>query len=78
LLRIGRHLTFINSPEEFKEKFLETKEGLIADTTIQLVDVIRDFTRSLRPIFVSAKTLEGMEDLHYTVHEVFCTCGDLT
>lgn len=70
--------TFINSPEEFKEKILETKEGLIADTAIQLVDVIRDFTQSLRPIFVSAKTLEGMEDLHYIVHEVFCTCGDLT
>jgi len=69
---------FINDPERFKEKTLESKEGLIADTAVQLIDVIRDYSQSLRPILVSAKTFEGLEDLHYVVHEVFCTCGDLT
>ncbi len=69
---------FIKYPEAFKRKILETKEGLIADTVIQLIDVIRDFSQSLRPILVSAKTMEGIEDLHYIVHEVFCTCGDLS
>ncbi len=69
---------FIKYPEVFKRKILEAKEGLIADTAVQLIDIIRDFSQSLRPILVSAKTMEGIEDLHYIVHEVFCTCGDLS
>jgi len=64
--------------DAFKELVMKSKEGLISETAVYLTDIVREFSQSLRPVIVSAKTGEGIEELHYLVHEAFCVCGDLT
>ncbi|MCS7128251.1 MAG: ATP/GTP-binding protein [Sulfolobales archaeon] len=54
------------------------REGLLSDITIELAEIAFKLQRPLRPIEVSAKSLSGIELLHSIVHEVFCSCGDLT
>lgn len=68
----------VEDTDAFKELVMKSKEGLISETAVYLTDIVREFSQSLRPVIVSAKTGEGIEELHYLVHEAFCVCGDLT
>ena len=68
----------VENIEEFKELVMKSREGLISETAIYLTDIVKEFSQSLRPVIVSAKTGEGIEELHYLVHETFCVCGDLS
>lgn len=53
-------------------------EGVQADLTLELWNIIDKLEKKQRIIRVSSLTGEGLEDLHTIIHEVFCTCGDLT
>jgi translation initiation factor IF-2 len=44
----------------------------------EVLQVVRKYLRAERLVAVSAVTGEGIEELYKLVHEVFCTCGDLT
>ncbi len=43
-----------------------------------LVDYVEYTSIYQRPIMVSAKTGEGMDDLYSAIYEVHCSCGDLS
>jgi len=68
----------VENIEEFKELVMKSREGLISETAVYLTDIVKEFSPSLRPVIVSAKTGERIEELHYLVHETFCVCGDLS
>ncbi len=69
----------IEAPEQLMEiAGKEAGEGLLSDMAPELLAIALKTKQALRPVMVSAKTGEGMEDLYYLVHEAFCTCGDLT
>jgi len=57
--------------------FLEL--GVEGELAYKILQVVREYgVLRQRPIFVSSITREGLEDLLTVVHEVMCTCGDLT
>ena len=56
----------------------QSHEGLLSEVIPELVSIALKTKGAYRPVMVSAKNSQGMEDLHYLVHEAFCTCGDLT
>ncbi len=69
----------VEEPEkliEIAEK--EAHEGLISEVVPDLLNIALKTKGAYRPVMVSAKNYDGLEDLHYLVHEAFCTCGDLT
>ncbi|MEM1532866.1 MAG: ATP/GTP-binding protein [Desulfurococcaceae archaeon] len=69
----------VEDPEKLIELSKEGfREGLLSDITMELAEIAFKLRRPLRPIEVSAKSLSGMEFLHSVIHEVFCSCGDLT
>ncbi|RLG76506.1 MAG: GTPase [Thermoprotei archaeon] len=64
--------------DSFKELIMKSKEGLISETAMYLASIVKEFSQSMRPVIVSAKTSKGIEELHYLIHEAFCVCGDLS
>ncbi len=52
--------------------------GAYEDLVLDLMNVIRNYSKSIAIPRVSALHGIGMEDLHRIVHEYTCTCGDLT
>ncbi len=68
---------------EEPEKLMEiakgkSEEGLLSEVIPELISIALKTKGAYRPVLVSAKNIDTMEDLHYLVHEAFCTCGDLT
>lgn len=68
----------IENIDEFKKELSKINKGLISDAALYFTDIIKEFNQSLRLVLISAKTGDGMEELHYIVHETFCSCGDLS
>ncbi len=52
--------------------------GAIVDVLLSIADFLPTVLPALRPVLVSAKTLEGFDMLLDLIHETYCTCGDLT
>ncbi|HEC76969.1 MAG TPA: GTPase [Thermoplasmatales archaeon] len=59
------------------EKEFERGDALIS-LSKGLIDYVEYTSIYQRPIFVSAKTGEGIYDLYSVIHEVHCSCGDLS
>ncbi len=58
---------------------IEVEEhGLIADLSIKFLNFIRELSKAMRLIKVSAKTGEGMLELYNLINDALCECGDLT
>ncbi len=55
-----------------------SSEGLISEVVPELVSIALKTKGAYRPVMVSAERGEGMEELHFLIHEAFCSCGDLT
>jgi len=55
-----------------------TDEGLLAQISETLIDLIRATETVCRPIVISAKRSEGLETVYDVIHVIFCTCGDMT
>ncbi len=68
----------IEDPLSFGKMVAEKVGGLGADMIIDLSNVAAKYAPSARAIPVSAKTGEGLKELYDVVHEIYCSCGDLT
>ncbi len=69
----------IERPEDLEKRAEEEAEiGILSDIAPELIRLALKTRQALRPIEVSATRGTGLEDLHFLVHEAFCTCGDLT
>lgn len=69
----------VEEPEKLAEMAKHySEEGLLSEVVPELVSIALKTKGAYRPVMVSAKNTNTMEDLHYLVHEAFCTCGDLT
>jgi len=68
----------IENPEEFGKRVAERVGGLAADMLLDLAQVAEKYSPSARALPVSAKTGEGLKELYDVIHEVYCSCGDLT
>ena len=64
--------------EEALLNSLQKEKGLEADLALNMAKVLKEFRQASRIVRVSAKNMEGMEELYDILHEVYCTCGDLT
>ncbi|AFK51837.1 GTPase-like protein [Thermogladius calderae 1633] len=56
---------------------LEAK-GLVADLVPEFLHLVNKTRGAFRAVAVSAVRGEGLEELHFLIHEAFCGCGDLT
>ncbi len=69
----------IEAPEKLIEiARIEREQGILSDLAPELLSLALKTKQALRPVEVSAKEGYGMNELYYLIHEVFCTCGDLT
>ena len=57
---------------------IDERSGSLIDLGIGIYKVIRELKAAARPILVSAKRKTGLDELFDAMHEVFCTCGDMT
>ena len=58
---------------------IEVEEhGLIADLSIKFLNFVRELSKAMRLVKVSAKTGEGMLELYNLINDALCECGDLT
>uniref|UniRef100_A0A7C2VLH2 GTPase n=1 Tax=Ignisphaera aggregans TaxID=334771 RepID=A0A7C2VLH2_9CREN len=53
-------------------------QGLYGELLEKIIDIITMYSKSARVPKLSAKNLIGIEELHRVIHEITCTCGDLT
>jgi len=61
-----------------EQVLLKEETGLMADLAASCAELVRKLSRASRIIAVSAKEGKGMDQLYDLLHEVWCTCGDLT
>ena len=63
-----------------REKIEEMIERGDALTSLArgLIEYVEYTSIEQRPLLVSAKTGEGMDDLYSAIHESHCSCGDLS
>ncbi len=57
---------------------LSSEKGVTADLAQSLAQVIEEYRQAARLVRVSALKGKGFEELYDVLHEVYCTCGDLT
>lgn len=54
------------------------KSGLYGEMLAKIMDILWLYAKATRVPKVSAKNMQGLEELHRIVHEFTCSCGDLT
>ncbi|RLG74560.1 MAG: GTPase [Thermoprotei archaeon] len=52
--------------------------GLYGEMMAQVLDIIWLYGKAARVPRVSARHSEGLDELHRLIHEITCSCGDLT
>ena len=52
--------------------------GVYGEMMAEVLKVIWSYAKAAKVPKVSAVTLEGIDELHRIIHEVTCSCGDLT
>jgi len=57
---------------------LGVEEGVLTDMLVEVLNVVKKYLKPEKLLAVSALNGYGIEDLYKAVHEIFCTCGDLT
>ncbi len=68
----------VYDPVSLAERAAAGLSGVNADLAADLARLLADYQQSLRPVLVSSKEMRGFEDLYSVIHEVFCSCGDLS
>jgi len=75
-------IELIQDPFKIREAIENTarkySSGAIVDVLLSIADFLPSVLPALRPVLVSANTLEGFDMLLDLIHEIYCTCGDLT
>ncbi len=67
----------VEDPEALRKE-LEKEQGVITDLADGVIELIKNLKAPIRPVPVSAKRNEGLDQLYDLIHEAFCTCGDMT
>lgn len=67
-----------NLDQETIARFLERHRGLLSDLGAEIAEIVARFSSPQRLIVISSKNKEGFEDLHSSIYEIKCSCGDLT
>jgi len=60
------------------KRALKAQQGTFTDLALSCASIIRKLSQAARVVKVSAKEGTGMDSLYDLLHEVWCTCGDLT
>jgi len=68
---------FMSNLKNLEEKIMIEEAGLIVDLASRYIELINEFSKTMRIVKTSAKTGEGMSDLYTLIHEALCECGDL-
>ncbi|MCX8187994.1 MAG: ATP/GTP-binding protein [Nitrososphaeria archaeon] len=69
---------FLADESKLIDRIEAEERGLMADLSIKFLDFIKDLSKAMRVIKVSAKTGSGMADLYNIINDALCECGDLT
>lgn len=64
--------------EYLKDALKRESKGVITDSSFKISEVIEVLRGTLRIVKVSAVRGIGFDHLYDLIHEIFCTCGDLT
>ncbi len=54
------------------------ERGTYGEMIGRIMEIVSEYSKAIYIPRVSAKTMEGIEELHRIVHEVTCSCGDLS
>ncbi|MEM0090135.1 MAG: ATP/GTP-binding protein [Nitrososphaerota archaeon] len=68
---------FSRDLRNLKEKMVSEEKGLIVDLASRFIELVDEFSKTIRIVKTSAKTEEGMDDLYTLIREALCECGDL-
>ncbi|MCD6514992.1 MAG: ATP/GTP-binding protein [Candidatus Asgardarchaeum sp.] len=68
----------LDDPKKVKEIIIKSNKGELIEVALHSYDLLLKLKAALRPIIVSSTKKEGFEELYDVLHEIFCTCGDLT
>ena len=71
-------LELMEDPEKVKKEIIKSNQGELIDVALYSLELITKLQPALRTIVVSSKEGTGFEELFDVLHELFCTCGDLT
>jgi len=71
-------LSVLDDAEKLLKEIEKEGHGVFKDMALSLLSICRNYIPPSRLIAVSAKTGDGINELFDVIHEVFCTCGDLT
>jgi len=62
----------------FLKEITSKEKGLSSEISEKILDIINKYGLASRIVKVSALKGAGLEELYDIIHEVYCTCGDLT
>jgi len=65
------------TPGELRER-LEGEPGLYTEAAIGLSELSIKLEGAVRETFVDSISCKGFDEVYSVLHELFCTCGDLT
>lgn len=57
---------------------LRNEEGILSEMAEEFYHIIERYRQAARLVRVSAMMRMGMEELYDILHEIYCSCGDLT
>lgn len=63
---------------ELARRIASEEHGLIADLSTKFMELVKEFSKAMRIVKISAKTGQGMQDLYNLISDALCECGDLT
>ncbi len=75
-LKLGE--TFYVGLEKVRELAEHELKGILQEVIPRMIDVMMEYMPPVRIVEVSAKTMEGIEELYQLIYETYCSCGDLT
>jgi GTPase SAR1 family protein len=68
---------FMENISNLEDEIAREDAGLITDLASRYIQLLNEFSKTMRIVKTSAKTGEGMNDLYTLIHEALCECGDL-
>jgi len=71
-------IKLMEDPDKVKEEIIKSNQGELIDVALYSLDLITKLQPALRTVVVSSKKNTGFNELFDLLHELFCTCGDLT
>jgi len=76
-LKDSKIIEMIDNPQ-FLQEYLHKEKGILAEVAEELAKVMDKYGLARRIAKISAKEGLGMDELYDLLHEIYCTCGDLT